>query len=129
MAPEVIQEIGYDCLADIWSLGITSIEMAEMKPPYADLHPMRAIFYIPMNPAPTFRYRVKLDLYPSKVLYSKPAEQSPEFIDFVKRCLDKNPSQRASAAGKCFSNLILSIKIFRFDPTSICHSGQYHSWA
>lgn len=83
MAPEVIQEIGYDCLADIWSLGITSIEMAELKPPYADLHPMRAIFLIPLNPAPTF---------------SKPAERSPEFIDFVKMCLDKNPSQRASAS-------------------------------
>lgn len=83
MAPEVIQEIGYDCVADIWSLGITALEMAEGKPPYGDIHPMRAIFMIPTKPPPSFR---------------NPDKWSPEFIDFVSKCLVKNPEQRVSAA-------------------------------
>lgn len=82
MAPEVIQEIGYDCLADIWSVGITAIEMAEGKPPYADIHPMRAIFMIPAKPAPQL----------------KDSERwSKEFIDFVGKCLVKDTDNRETA--------------------------------
>ncbi|XP_037822198.1 serine/threonine-protein kinase hippo [Lucilia sericata] len=83
MAPEVIEEIGYDCVADIWSLGITALEMAEGKPPYGDIHPMRAIFMIPQKPPPSFR---------------EPDRWSTEFIDFVSRCLVKNPEERATAS-------------------------------
>ncbi|CAD5115083.1 DgyrCDS4096 [Dimorphilus gyrociliatus] len=82
MAPEVIQEIGYDCGADIWSLGITALEMAEGKPPYGDIHPMRAIFMIPTKPPPSFR---------------EPDKWSQEFIDFVLKCLVKRPEDRATA--------------------------------
>lgn len=83
MAPEVIEEIGYDCVADIWSLGITALEMAEGKPPYGDIHPMRAIFMIPQKPPPSFR---------------DPNRWTTEFIDFVSLCLVKNPEERATAS-------------------------------
>ncbi|XP_068172412.1 serine/threonine-protein kinase 4-like isoform X2 [Antennarius striatus] len=99
MAPEVIQEIGYNCVADIWSLGITAIEMAEKKPPYADIHPMRAIFMIPSNPPPTFR---------------NPDLWSPSFRDFISQCLVKNPENRATATQLLQHPFIKSSK-----PTSI----------
>ncbi|XP_063613201.1 serine/threonine-protein kinase 3-like, partial [Penaeus indicus] len=62
---------------------ITALEMAEGKPPYGDIHPMRAIFMIPTKPPPSFR---------------EPDQWQPEFIDFVSRCLVKNPEERATAS-------------------------------
>lgn len=83
MAPEVIQEVGYDVKADLWSLGITCIEMAEGKPPYSNIHPMRAIFMIPSRPPPKL---------------TEPDKWSKEFNDFIAKCLTKNPEQRPHAS-------------------------------
>jgi serine/threonine protein kinase len=88
MAPEVItcqrsNPDGYDMLADVWSLGITAIEIAEGQPPHAQVSPLTAIFLIPTLPAPSLK---------------EPASWSPEFVAMLKRCLVKNPAQRASSA-------------------------------
>jgi serine/threonine protein kinase len=83
MAPEVIRESHYDGRADVWSLGITAIEMAEGAPPHANLHPLRAIFVIPTKPAPTL---------------ADPDNWSPEMLDFVRCCCQKEPSQRHDSA-------------------------------
>ncbi len=56
MAPEVLQFKPYDGRADIWSLGITVIEMAEMHPPcFLELHPMEALREIPRRPPPKLK--------------------------------------------------------------------------
>jgi serine/threonine protein kinase len=81
MAPEVIQESAYDEKADIWSVGITAIELATGLPPFANEHPYRALFLIPKSDPP------KLD----------GPEVSKSFSTFVDACLRKDPRDRLSA--------------------------------
>ncbi|XP_071998907.1 TRAF2 and NCK-interacting protein kinase isoform X7 [Engystomops pustulosus] len=83
MAPEVIAcdenpDATYDFKSDLWSLGITAIEMAEGAPPLCDMHPMRALFLIPRNPAPRLKSK----------------KWSKKFQSFIESCLVKNHGQR-----------------------------------
>ncbi|XP_066267347.1 mitogen-activated protein kinase kinase kinase kinase 4-like isoform X8 [Branchiostoma lanceolatum] len=85
MAPEVIAcdenpDATYDYRSDLWSLGITALEMAESQPPLCDLHPMRALFLIPRNPPPRLKSK----------------KWSKKFVSFVENCLVKNYHQRPS---------------------------------
>lgn len=82
MAPEVILEKKYDGRADIWSVGITVIELAESRPPNSHINPMRALFLIPKSPPPKLK---------------KPADYSPEMNEFVKDCLTVNMNKRPTA--------------------------------
>uniref|UniRef100_A0A8C5PNU7 non-specific serine/threonine protein kinase n=1 Tax=Leptobrachium leishanense TaxID=445787 RepID=A0A8C5PNU7_9ANUR len=83
MAPEVIAcdenpDSTYDYRSDLWSLGITAIEMAEGAPPLCDMHPMRALFLIPRNPPPKLKSR----------------KWSKKCLNFVDSCLVKNYTHR-----------------------------------
>ena len=68
----------YDNRSDLWSLGITALEMAEAQPPLCDMHPMRALFLIPRNPPP----RLKSKRWSSK------------FKNFIETVLVKDYHQR-----------------------------------
>lgn len=93
MSPEVIKQSGYDSRADIWSLGITAIELARGEPPYADLHPMKVLFLIPKNPPPTLDFTNPSS---SSSVNNMP-QFSKGFKEFVSLCLQRDPNMRPSA--------------------------------
>jgi serine/threonine protein kinase len=82
MAPEVIKKMDYDNRCDIWSLGITIIEMADGFPPHHKEKPLRAMMMVPMKPPPTV---------------AEPKNWSSDFNDFVAKCLNKDAKARPQA--------------------------------
>ncbi|XP_029004562.1 STE20-like kinase b isoform X2 [Betta splendens] len=100
MAPEVVmcetsKDRPYDYKADIWSLGVTLIELAQVEPPNHEMNPMRVLLKIAKSDPPTLM---------------QPSRWSPEFSDFLKRCLDKNVDNRWSAAQLLQHSFVSSVK-------------------
>uniref|UniRef100_A0A8C4ZP62 non-specific serine/threonine protein kinase n=1 Tax=Gadus morhua TaxID=8049 RepID=A0A8C4ZP62_GADMO len=88
MAPEVVmcetsKDRPYDFKADIWSLGVTLIELAQIEPPNHEMNPMRVLLKIAKSEPPTLM---------------QPSRWSPEFRDFLRKALDKNVDQRWGTA-------------------------------
>ncbi|CAM9759234.1 unnamed protein product, partial [Hapterophycus canaliculatus] len=83
MAPEVIMaQDTYNSKADIWSLGVTAIEMIKGRPPYSEMHPMKAVLCIPNNPPPTL---------------GKDGHYNKHFHTFLEQCFQRDPNLRPSA--------------------------------
>ena len=109
MAPEVIQQKGYDTSADIWSIGITAIEMAVGSPPHAEMHPMKALMLIPQSSPPRLEdYEAAEEPRGAEQSPSSPSPSSsghhhhhPAFgdslKDFVATCLQRDPAARPTA--------------------------------
>ncbi|KAF8561535.1 hypothetical protein P879_06431 [Paragonimus westermani] len=88
MAPEVVacealKESPYNWKADIWSFGITLIELAQMRPPYNEINPTRVLLKITKSDPPTL---------------NKPHRWSPEFSNILAKCLQKDPDKRADCS-------------------------------
>lgn len=103
MAPEVVmcetmKDAPYDYKADIWSLGITLIELAQIEPPHHELNPMRVLLKIAKSEPPTL---------------DQPSKWSMEFKDFLKKALDKNPETRPTAAHLLEHPFVSSVKTNR----------------
>ncbi|XP_061824382.1 STE20-like serine/threonine-protein kinase isoform X2 [Nerophis lumbriciformis] len=86
MAPEVVmcetsKDRPYDYKADIWSLGVTLIELAQVEPPNHEMNPMRVLLKIAKSEPPTLMH---------------PSRWTPQFSDFLRRALDKNVDNRWS---------------------------------
>lgn len=79
MAPETLMDSGYDSKADIWSLGITCLEMAHGEPPWAKVPPLRLVNKIVSDKCPTLK---------------KDVDWSSDFQEFIRVCLQKDPKQR-----------------------------------
>ena len=82
MAPEVTKEGYYDGRADVWSLGITTIEMAEGKPPHSSLQPAEAVFLTASNPGPTL---------------ADPDNWDQQMNQFISCCCKKDPAERTDS--------------------------------
>ncbi|XP_076334860.1 serine/threonine-protein kinase mig-15-like isoform X2 [Tachypleus tridentatus] len=100
MAPEVIAcdenpDATYDNRSDLWSLGITALEMAQAQPPLCDMHPMRALFLIPRNPPPRLKSK----------------KWSKKFHGFIETVLVKDYQQRP------YTDQLLKNSFIRDQPT------------
>lgn len=113
MAPEVIlamDEGQYDGKVDVWSLGITCIELAERKPPYFNMNAMSALYHIAQNDSPILNYNF---------------EWTDSFRNFVNSCLRKNPNERPTSSAMlkvCSNDNFFKIKInfLIFSPITAC---------
>lgn len=133
IAPEIIAvemkmgPDGYNVKCDIWSLGITAIELAEMAPPMFDLHPMRALYLIPKSKPPTLADKKKW---------------SSDFNKWLKDALAKNPARRPDAEAsqkhtwfkfvkshaKCLEELVHRLTLTPGGGSELASNPNYSVW-